>query len=174
MRVRQHNGYGHGLRDGDDWDMNCPTCKADKAAGIAPVIVEDGFGPGVKRAIYANSITIPEFRDYVNATDAASVQGTPSLIRNSVGAPIAALIPLHMLPKELRDKLPVYVRRVFDPFAGMPGADAESFTAGGPEACHPGDGPCCGHTPCHCTYHTRAREAYPAAGERGVAPEQIA
>jgi hypothetical protein len=40
-RVRQHKGYGHGLRPGTDHDMNCPSCQRDRAAGITPVIEHD-------------------------------------------------------------------------------------------------------------------------------------
>lgn len=174
MRIRNHGNYGHGLREGTDWDMNCPTCQFDRERGNAPVITEDGFGPGVKREIYAKSIDILEFRKFVDAVDAANVQGTPSLVRNAVGAPIAAIIPLHMLPADLRAKLPVYVRRVFDPFAGIPGADAQSLTSGGPQACVPGDGPCCGHTPCHCNYHAEARRLYPSRSQQEARYHELA
>ena len=40
MRIREHRGYGHGLRPGTDWDMNCPNCQRDKRLGIAPVITD--------------------------------------------------------------------------------------------------------------------------------------
>ena len=50
MRIREHHGFGHGLRPGDDWDMNCPSCKAEREAGKTPVITEDGWaGPGFTR-----------------------------------------------------------------------------------------------------------------------------
>lgn len=47
MRVREHRGYGHGLRPGEDWDMNCLSCKREKAEGMVPVITgTDDGGPG--------------------------------------------------------------------------------------------------------------------------------
>ncbi len=50
MRVREHNGFGHGLRPGTDHDMGCGSCKRERAAGITPVITgqdDDGDMPGV-------------------------------------------------------------------------------------------------------------------------------
>ena len=38
MRVREHRGFGHGLRPGTDRDINCGSCQAEQAAGQAPVI----------------------------------------------------------------------------------------------------------------------------------------
>lgn len=29
MRVREHHGYGHGLRPGEDRDINCPNCRRE-------------------------------------------------------------------------------------------------------------------------------------------------
>lgn len=34
MRVREHAGYGHGLRPGTNSDINCPSCKAEDAAAL--------------------------------------------------------------------------------------------------------------------------------------------
>jgi hypothetical protein len=40
MRVREHRGFGHGLRPGTDRDINCPSCKREDAApGITTVTV---------------------------------------------------------------------------------------------------------------------------------------
>lgn len=45
MRVREHRGFGHGLRPGEDRDLNCPSCKRednwatrlqDETSGICP------------------------------------------------------------------------------------------------------------------------------------------
>lgn len=38
MRVREHHGFGHGLRPGDDQDINCLSCKREREAGAEPVI----------------------------------------------------------------------------------------------------------------------------------------
>lgn len=47
MRIREHRGFGHGLRPGTDEDINCPSCKAEKEAGKAPLITGDDWaGPG--------------------------------------------------------------------------------------------------------------------------------
>jgi hypothetical protein len=43
MRIREHKGFGHGLRPGTTEDINCPICKREKAEGTEPVITgEDG------------------------------------------------------------------------------------------------------------------------------------
>lgn len=42
MRIRQHKGFGHGLRPGTDQDINCSSCKRERAEGVEPVIVEAG------------------------------------------------------------------------------------------------------------------------------------
>jgi len=42
FRVREHHGYGHGLAPGTDHDMNCLSCKRERAAGQVPVITEEG------------------------------------------------------------------------------------------------------------------------------------
>ena len=51
------------------------------------------FEPSVTMRVYANSIPASEYKDLRNAIDAASVQGTTTWIRNSAGAPIAAIVP---------------------------------------------------------------------------------
>lgn len=38
MRVRNHKGFGHGLRPGTDQDMNCLSCQREQAEGTEPVI----------------------------------------------------------------------------------------------------------------------------------------
>jgi hypothetical protein len=38
MRVRNHKGFGHGLKPGTDEDINCSSCIKEKAAGITPDI----------------------------------------------------------------------------------------------------------------------------------------
>lgn len=38
MRVREHHGYGHGLRPGEDRDLNCPSCKREQQSGTEPRI----------------------------------------------------------------------------------------------------------------------------------------
>ena len=30
MEIRYHGNYGHGLRPGETWDMNCPSCKRER------------------------------------------------------------------------------------------------------------------------------------------------
>lgn len=50
--------------------------------------------PSVDLRIYANSITVDEHRELRRAVDAASVEGTVTWLKNSAGAPIAAIVPL--------------------------------------------------------------------------------
>lgn len=38
MRIREHKGFGHGLREGQDSDLNCRSCKTENALGFYPVI----------------------------------------------------------------------------------------------------------------------------------------
>ena len=38
MQIREHRGFGHGLRPGTTHDMNCPSCQAERAAGKPPQI----------------------------------------------------------------------------------------------------------------------------------------
>ena len=44
MRIRWHHGFAHGIGKHNpefpvtDSDMNCPSCRAEKQAGITPVI----------------------------------------------------------------------------------------------------------------------------------------
>ena len=38
MRIREHKGFGHGLRPGTDEDINCLSCQKEKAEGKTPVI----------------------------------------------------------------------------------------------------------------------------------------
>jgi len=40
--VRNHPGFGHGLRPGTTEDINCPSCKREKAAGVVPDITKAG------------------------------------------------------------------------------------------------------------------------------------
>jgi hypothetical protein len=42
MQIREHHGFGHGLRPGTTEDINCPSCKHEKAEGQEPRIHEDG------------------------------------------------------------------------------------------------------------------------------------
>jgi hypothetical protein len=34
VRVREHKGFGHGLRSGDTYDMNCPSCQRERAEDV--------------------------------------------------------------------------------------------------------------------------------------------
>lgn len=45
MRIRQHNGFGHGLEPGRNQDINCPSCKQEREANIEPTIEGDDDWP---------------------------------------------------------------------------------------------------------------------------------
>jgi hypothetical protein len=46
MRVRQHKGFGHGLRPNTDQDINCTSCIREHANGVEPTITgEDAYDP---------------------------------------------------------------------------------------------------------------------------------
>lgn len=45
MNIRHHNGFGHGLRPGTDYDINCLSCQQERAQGIPPVITVNGKVP---------------------------------------------------------------------------------------------------------------------------------
>jgi hypothetical protein len=49
MLIRNHRGFGHGLKPGTTRDLNCPSCTAEAAAGIMPDITagapRDAAGP---------------------------------------------------------------------------------------------------------------------------------
>jgi hypothetical protein len=51
MRVREHQGFGHGLAPGTDHDMNCTSCQSERAAGTPPVITGQD-GPGKRRQCF--------------------------------------------------------------------------------------------------------------------------
>ncbi len=38
MRVREHHGFGHGLRPGTSDDVNCTSCIRENTEGREPVI----------------------------------------------------------------------------------------------------------------------------------------
>jgi hypothetical protein len=38
MQVREHHGFGHGLTPGTTEDINCVSCKREKAEGAEPHI----------------------------------------------------------------------------------------------------------------------------------------
>lgn len=40
FRVREHHGWGHGLRPGTTSDLVCTACKRERAEGLIPVISE--------------------------------------------------------------------------------------------------------------------------------------
>jgi|SoimicMinimDraft_15_1059743.scaffolds.fasta_scaffold05828_1 hypothetical protein len=40
--VRNHGNFGHGLRPGQTEDINCPSCKREKAEGKEPDITKAG------------------------------------------------------------------------------------------------------------------------------------
>lgn len=44
-RVREHRGYGHGLRPGEDRDLNCPSCKAEDNWAVQLQRQTRGFCP---------------------------------------------------------------------------------------------------------------------------------
>lgn len=45
MRIREHKGWGHGLRPGEDRDINCCACKREHEQGQEPSIAgRDGGG----------------------------------------------------------------------------------------------------------------------------------
>jgi hypothetical protein len=47
MRIRHHHGFGHGLRPGEDRDLNCTSCKSEREAGTEPIITgSDDRTPG--------------------------------------------------------------------------------------------------------------------------------
>lgn len=50
--------------------------------------------PSITPRIYAGSIDVPEHRQIRDAIDAANVQGTTTWIKNTAGAPVAAIVPL--------------------------------------------------------------------------------
>src|SRR6516162_7175150 len=46
MRIREHDGFAHGLRPGTDADLGCYACQAEAAAGTPPRITgSDEAGP---------------------------------------------------------------------------------------------------------------------------------
>ena len=40
--VRNHDGFGHGLKPGTTEDINCGACKRERAEGIEPHITKAG------------------------------------------------------------------------------------------------------------------------------------
>jgi hypothetical protein len=42
MDIRNHRGFGHGLRPGTTEDINCLSCQREKAGGLAPDIEGKG------------------------------------------------------------------------------------------------------------------------------------
>lgn len=56
----------------------------------------DEFEPSITPRIYAASITVPEHKELRDAIDLAQVTGQVTWIRNTAGAPIAAIVPRGM------------------------------------------------------------------------------
>lgn len=40
MEIREHHGFGHGLRPGETWDMNCLSCRREDEAARADAIAD--------------------------------------------------------------------------------------------------------------------------------------